>query len=524
MNVYLAKLMMYHEVHRMTREGHSISKISDYLGLNRRTVSKYLSMTEQGFEAYLIEQSDRKKLLLPYENFIKDRLERFQETSAAQMHDWLKEHYPDFPKVSPKTVFNIVHWVRDKHNLPRIKPVRQYQTVEEAPYGKQAQVDFGEYNMRSSTGKRVKVFFFTFILSRSRFKFIWFLDKHFTADLAIKAHELAFQYINGIPDEIVFDQDKVFVVSENAGDIILTDAFKAYTRHQAFTLHFCRKSDPESKGKIENVVKYVKQNFLYNRTFHNLDTLNEEAMGWLGRTANLLPHAFTQKPPFSELIIEKDFLRPYNPYLMESITSSLIYTVRKDNTISFKGNFYSLPLGTYKGRGSTVVVRIDKEKLVIIDGSNQHEICRHAITTGKGNKVLNTDHKRDKSAAINEMIEELVIKLSDPETGRTWLNLIKKDKPRYIRDQLLIIREAIEETEPDIIKTVVKYCCENNIASASDFKAVVKHYLRLGGQVQSETKIVPLNPLNGQLNQDAYVKPETSSIEEYQSIIKNKLS
>ena len=29
------------------------------------------------------------------------------------------------------------------------------------------------------------------------------------------AHELAFQYIHGVPDEIVYDQDKVFIVTEN---------------------------------------------------------------------------------------------------------------------------------------------------------------------------------------------------------------------------------------------------------------------------------------------------------------------
>ncbi len=34
MNYYLSKLMTYHEVHKMHREGSSIRKISDHLGLN----------------------------------------------------------------------------------------------------------------------------------------------------------------------------------------------------------------------------------------------------------------------------------------------------------------------------------------------------------------------------------------------------------------------------------------------------------------------------------------------------------
>lgn len=108
MNVYLAKFMTYFEIHRLHREGLSIRQISSYLVLNRRTVIRYLSMSEQQYESFLVQQSDRKKILLPYEDFVKERLEKFQDTSAAQMHDWLKEHFDDLPAVSPKTVFNRV--------------------------------------------------------------------------------------------------------------------------------------------------------------------------------------------------------------------------------------------------------------------------------------------------------------------------------------------------------------------------------------------------------------------------------
>ena len=127
----------------------------------------------------------------------------------------------------------------------------QFQQQEELPYGKQAQVDFGEYNIRTTTGTRTKIFFFTMVLSRSRFKYVWFTDRYFTSKTAIYAHEKAFEYIGGVPDEVVYDQDKVFIVSENAGDIILTEEFRKYTRAQTFDLYFCRKSDPQSKGKIE---------------------------------------------------------------------------------------------------------------------------------------------------------------------------------------------------------------------------------------------------------------------------------
>ena len=87
MNVYLAKFMTYFEIHRMHREGLSVRHISSYLVLNRRTVIKYLNMSEQEYESFLIQQADRKKILLLYEDFVRERLEKVRDTLAAQLHD-----------------------------------------------------------------------------------------------------------------------------------------------------------------------------------------------------------------------------------------------------------------------------------------------------------------------------------------------------------------------------------------------------------------------------------------------------
>ena len=61
------------------------------------------------------------------------------------------------------------------------------------------------------------------------------------------------------------------VVSENAGDIIYTDDFKYFIEEQELRMYVCRASDPETKGKIENLIKYVKRNLttsqLYTKKF-----------------------------------------------------------------------------------------------------------------------------------------------------------------------------------------------------------------------------------------------------------------
>jgi transposase len=191
--------------------------------------------------------------------------------------------------VTPRTVYNFVMFVRHKYNIPVVAPIREYFPIEELPYRQQAQVDFGEYNMRFENGNRKKVWFFAMVLSRSRMKYIWFSGTHFTAETVSEAHEKAFAFFDGIPTIVVYDQDRTMVVDENMGDIILTSTFKQYTKSRNFKLHFCRKADPESKGKVENVIQYVKKNFLYNRPFSDIETLNQHrSSGLVGKDSQLL--------------------------------------------------------------------------------------------------------------------------------------------------------------------------------------------------------------------------------------------
>ena len=246
-NKDLNNWIMYHEIHKLSRQGFSKARIARFLSMDPRTVGKYLRMTEEQYEGHLL-RGERKKTLALYENFVFEKLDKYPETSAAQIHDWLKEYHTGLPEASPRTVFNFVMFVRQKYNIPFEPVTRSFFPVAETEYGQQAQVDFGEYNMRTSNGKRKKVYFFAMVLSRSRMKFAWFKDSPFTADDVVHAHEQAFAFFGGIPRVLVYDQDRTMVVDENLGEIIMTARFREYARARGFELHFCRKADPQSKG------------------------------------------------------------------------------------------------------------------------------------------------------------------------------------------------------------------------------------------------------------------------------------
>jgi transposase len=510
--------MMYHEVHNLKRQGCSIRKIAEELVINFRTVQKYLLMTEEEFFQHLEDQDSRYKKLSIYEEFVKNKLSQYPETKSAQMHDWLKENYPKFPSVCPKTVFNFVLYIRQKFNIPQQYESRSFFPVEELEYGHQGQVDFGEYTLRSTNGSRKKVYFFAMVLSRSRQKYIYFSTSPFTANIAILSHEKAFAYFQGLPQEIVYDQDKVFLHNENKGDLILTKEFKAYCSQRGFKLHFCRKSDPQSKGKVENVIKYVKQNFLYNRAFIDIETLNDQAEDWLSRTANLMVHHRTRKVPFYEWQTEKNYLKTYIPITMEHNPYTQYY-VRKDNTIAYKGSFYTLPEGTYINNGTVVLINTKDEQLCLYNTEKQL-ICTHPISKEKGKLVRNTDHKRDKSQKINQVIEQIASLFDQPEQIKTFLENIRKSKPRYIRDQLLVVREITKTLGTECIFCAISYCQENNIYDATNLKSVAEKFASEQRQKQSVSLDIKLLATPEKLYK-ANIKPLNSNIDDYEKIIFN---
>jgi hypothetical protein len=107
---------------------------------------------------------------------------------------------------------------------------------------------------------------------------------------------------------IVIYRSQLFLISEQMGDLMLTQDFKTYVFEQGFRTYFCRKADPESKGKVENVVKFVKNNFLYGRSFFDTETLQAQVLAWLQRTGNCMPHSTIRKIPLQEWAIEKEQL------------------------------------------------------------------------------------------------------------------------------------------------------------------------------------------------------------------------
>ncbi len=272
------RLYMWYEVQKLTASGLNKSQIKQETSLDRATIRKYQNISEEEFHNWVKEKKRMPKKLQNYHDYVKKELELKPYLSASQIEDRLKENYDNLPKVHSKTVYNFVETIREKYDIPKSKSdkARVFEKLLEVAYGSEAQVDFGETWMQTIEGKRRKVYFYSIVLSRSRYKYFHLETKPFTTKTTIKAQEDALEFFDGVPKKIIYDQDSVFISDENLGSYKLTKEFSSYCNSSDFKAVFCRKADPQSKGKIENVVKYIKQNFLRGRDFKNIETLRNE--------------------------------------------------------------------------------------------------------------------------------------------------------------------------------------------------------------------------------------------------------
>ena len=508
------KLVMWYKVKELKSKGLNCVQIAHELGLHRQTVMKYEKMTLDEFQASQTYERDFKHKLDIFEEEVKNELIDKPYLSCRQVHDHLRENHSDFPDVNGKTVFNFVMRIREKYHITKTyeETFRPMEKIPESEPGLYMQVDFGEYWMHRNDTRRVKVYFFVAVMSYSRHKFVYFSKTPFTSELAIYAHQLAFQFYGGKPQKIVYDQDKVFIHNENLGDVVLTRAFQAFVSSEHFQCVFCRKSDPQSKGKVENVVKYIKYGFLRGRDFTNIEMLNESALRWLARTANGLPHSTTKRIPAEAFKEEQTYLTPYTGTPTHPQDGMKEYLVRKDNTINFHSHLYNVPTGTFNGDGTFVWVCVKDGKVEIYSNETGKMLARHDVAQIPGEAILDETIQRPKLPNRKELENYILAYLEGNAIVAMWLKNLYETKPRYYRANINRINTELESFLPEHLIKGFEVCLDKGDYNANDLISYCERHFGRIPKGPREPSLAELLP------ESLQQLPQRSNINDYKSI------
>jgi transposase len=397
----MVKLEEFMEIFRLKENGYSLSAISRMTGNDRKTVRKYLNKGKSKIPVMKPRKSKASKL----QSFEKEILNLIKYSDLD---------FPPCPAIYERLVEKgytgslslLQKWMstyRQQH-IPKV--IIRYET----PPGQQAQVDWGEKKIRDRrTGLVKKVYIFSMVLCWSRMRFACFVPK---ADMYyfLLCHKLAFKYLGGVPREILYDQNKCVLIKPGFKDIAFNRKFLDFAHHYDFVPRVCKPYRAQTKGKVENNIKYIKRNFLSLQDTHDLKDLNQRVKPWLEKV-NHKVHSTIQEIPYKRLPKETlkllDGMPDYDLFYFEP------RKVFNDSTFSFHSKRYSVPplyIGKtitvkYRPNQSSIDVYFKDERITqhrtdtweqyVIKRSHSHEIWK---VWRDDKKRFYQQHQKDKQA------------------------------------------------------------------------------------------------------------------------------
>jgi transposase len=335
--------------------------IAKEMGLSKNTVKKYIVLPAQD----ALQRRKHPSQLDRYEDLIKDCfaagifncqviLERLKEAGYTGSISILKAYVKPY---------------RPSKNLPAVP---RYET---AP-GKQAQMDYGICSYIDSDKTIHKVPVFTMVMANSRARYVEFVKRCDFYSL-VRCMVNAFEYFGGIPETILTDWMKTVVIGREGGQTIWNAKFAEFAKDMGFVPKLCKVRRPQTKGKVERQVRYVKENFLPGRTFTDLEDLNRQVMAWC-RKADSRIHGSTGKIPLEEL--EKEPLLCLPPIEFLDRYRFETRKVSNDGFVSFDGIRYGVP---WRYAGQELRVRLAGGRFLAFDGAAciaEHKVMHRSGT------------------------------------------------------------------------------------------------------------------------------------------------
>ncbi len=326
-------LMMILDLHK---QGLSVSAIAQRMGLDRKTVRKYI---QRGAVApRYTARPPKPSVILPFEAFVRQRVAAWPELTGTRLLREIREQ----GYTGSYTVL--------KRLLRRVRPPQApvFEHRYETPAGHQAQVDFAEFRVEFThePGQERKVWLFAMVLGHSRYLWAQFV-LHQDLPTLLRCHMEALEHFDGAPREILYDRMKTAVLGEpEAGRGVVYNAkLLALGSHYGFVPRACQPYRAKTKGKVERPFRYIRADFFMARRFTDIGDMNRQLRHWLDTVANARRHGSTDRIVQEHFAEEQPSLQPLPAGRFEAVLN-VQRRLSHDGLVSVGGNYYSVPDGT----------------------------------------------------------------------------------------------------------------------------------------------------------------------------------
>jgi transposase len=282
--------------------GRSLSEVSTSLGVDRKTIRKYLAPAIEagmGPGGPALSQTDWARLVTGwFPGLVDARLRQTTWPQIAAYHDYITGQLK-----AGVTQATIHQRLRDEHglgasvaslkryvaaNLP--EEVRRDRVVvlrdRPAEPGLEAQIDYGHLGhwVDPASGKRRRVWAFVMVLACSRHLFV---RPVLTMDQRAwtEAHVAAFAFFGGVPARLVPDNLRTGVDKPDLYDPKINRSYAELAAHYGALVDPARAAKPRDKPRVERPMPYVRDSFWRGRDFTSVAAMQADAVRWCTEVA-----------------------------------------------------------------------------------------------------------------------------------------------------------------------------------------------------------------------------------------------
>ena len=367
------------EILRLHQTEHwPIGTIAAQLRIHHGTVRRVLA--QAGVPA--AQATARPSIIDPYRAFIVETLTKYPTLRASRVYTMVRE------RGYPGAVDHFRALIAQLRPRPAAEAYLRLRTLP----GDQAQCDWAHFS-KLLVGRATRpLMAFVMVLSYSRQLFLRFYLGA-AMNYFIRGHVDAFATFQAVPRVILYDNLKSAVLERSDDAIRFHPTLLELAAHYRFEPRPVAVARGNEKGRVERIIRYVRDAFFAARTFRDLDDLNAQADAWCQGQAADRPcpedRTRTVRVVFEE---EKPRLLslPDNPFPTEE---RLEVNVAKTPYARFDLNDYSVP-HTHVRRTLIVLATLDTVR--ILDG--RQVLATHARSFDRGAQIEIKAHLEDLTA------------------------------------------------------------------------------------------------------------------------------
>jgi transposase len=364
----MLRMLDRHAVQELLRAGVKPRHVAQQMGVSRRTIERIAR------EAPVTAADDRAARATR-------RLGRPQVDAAV--HAAVRRLVEEDPALPPGEVWRRLREAGTPLGLSTVYRVlaqaRQQIPAEllvrfEGVAGEFAQFDFGQADVRLTSGQRRRIHFAAYRLKWSRWMHVVVVPNE-RVEALVRSLLASFAAAGGVPLRVVFDNPKTVVLRREEGRPVWNATLAEVVLDYGFSIELCTPRAPEQKGAVENLVGFVKRAFFRARRFVDLDDdLPQQLTVWLTEVNEVRPNRATGEPPAARLRLEQARLEQAR--LKPLVTAPADYglkvpvTVGPTAMVHYQGVRYAMPAAAC-GLPATLHLYPDRVRIVCAGGRHE---------------------------------------------------------------------------------------------------------------------------------------------------------